>query len=162
MLWDCHFKTKQSRSSTIRYMARGVFYPIFGCPCTHLLSQLTLNSTREGTIVGRTASGVIDSENTESRLCRNASSLYDSKMSIDTIYEIYCTFPYTFRKMVWLKLPLNCRRWLPRRTTGELSSAWNSDLFMHVRSALVLHEQTRIAATTDQTRLDSGDSQHRG
>ena len=66
----------------------------------HLLSQLTLNSTREGTIVGRTASGVIDSENTDSRLCRNVSSLYDSKMSIDIVYEIYRTFPYIFRKVV--------------------------------------------------------------
>ena len=29
---------KQSRSS---YTARGVLHPIFGCPCVHLLSQLT-------------------------------------------------------------------------------------------------------------------------
>ena len=29
---------KQSRSSSIRYMARGVWYPIFGLPCIHLLS----------------------------------------------------------------------------------------------------------------------------
>ena len=34
---------KQSRSSRACYMARGVLYPIFGCPCMHLLSQLTSN-----------------------------------------------------------------------------------------------------------------------
>ena len=34
---------KQSRSSSIRYMARRVLYLIFGCPCMHLLSQLTSN-----------------------------------------------------------------------------------------------------------------------
>ena len=32
---------KQHRSSSVRYMAHGVLYPIFGCPCMHLLSQLT-------------------------------------------------------------------------------------------------------------------------
>ena len=31
---------KQSRSG---YMARGVLHPNFGCPCMHLLSQLTSN-----------------------------------------------------------------------------------------------------------------------
>ena len=31
---------KQSRSS---YMACGVLHPIYGCPCMHLLSQLTSN-----------------------------------------------------------------------------------------------------------------------
>ena len=31
---------KQSRSSCV---ARGVLHPIFGCPCMHLLSQLTWN-----------------------------------------------------------------------------------------------------------------------
>ena len=31
---------KESRSS---YTARGVLHPIFGCPCMHLLSQLTSN-----------------------------------------------------------------------------------------------------------------------
>ena len=31
---------KQSPSS---YMVRGASHPIFGCPCMHLLSQLTLN-----------------------------------------------------------------------------------------------------------------------
>ena len=33
---------KQSPSSYV-YMARGVFHPIFGFPCVHLLSQLTSN-----------------------------------------------------------------------------------------------------------------------
>ena len=40
--------------------------------------------------------------------------------------------PYVFRKLVWLKavrLPLNRCRSLTRRTTGELLSAWNSDIF---------------------------------
>ena len=46
---------KQSCSS---YMARGVLHAIFGCPRMHLLSQLTLNSKRERTKVGRTAGGV--------------------------------------------------------------------------------------------------------
>ena len=46
---------KQSCSS---YMARGVLHPIFGCPRMHLLSQLTSNSKRDGTKVGRTAGGV--------------------------------------------------------------------------------------------------------
>ena len=31
---------KQSRNS---YMVHGVLRPIFGCPCMHLLSKLTLN-----------------------------------------------------------------------------------------------------------------------
>ena len=35
------FGTKESRSSSITYMACGVLYPIIGCPCMHLLSQLT-------------------------------------------------------------------------------------------------------------------------
>ena len=52
---------KQSRSS---YMAHGVLHPIFGCPCVHLLSQLTRISTREGTKskVGRAAGGVTSLE----------------------------------------------------------------------------------------------------
>ena len=51
MLWDCfwgHLGQKQSRSSSVHYMACRVLYPIFECPCTHLLimhllSQLTSN-----------------------------------------------------------------------------------------------------------------------
>ena len=46
MLWDylSLWQRKQSRSSSlIRYMTGGVLYPIFGCPCMHLLSQLTSN-----------------------------------------------------------------------------------------------------------------------
>ena len=38
---------KQSRNS---YMACGVLHPMFGCPCMHVLSQLTSISTREGTL----------------------------------------------------------------------------------------------------------------
>ena len=40
-----------SRSSSVRYVARGVLYPMFGCPCMHLLSQPK-----------STAGGVKDSE----------------------------------------------------------------------------------------------------
>ena len=31
----------QSRSSSVCYMAWGLLYQIFGCPCMHVLSQLT-------------------------------------------------------------------------------------------------------------------------
>ena len=51
---------KQSRSSSVRYMACGVLYPIFGCPCMYLLSHQI--SMREGTMVDRTTGGVKDGE----------------------------------------------------------------------------------------------------
>ena len=54
IFWD---REKQSCSSSVRHMARGVLYPIFGCPCMHLLSHQI--STREGTMVDRTAGGEI-------------------------------------------------------------------------------------------------------
>ena len=47
---------KQSRSS-YRYMACGELHLNFGCPCMHLLSQLTWNFHQEGTTVGRTGGG---------------------------------------------------------------------------------------------------------
>ena len=34
---------KQSRSSSVRYMARRILYPVHGCPFMHLQSQLTSN-----------------------------------------------------------------------------------------------------------------------
>ena len=54
------FGQKQSCSGSVRHMARGVLYPIFGCLCMHLLSHQI--STREGTMVDRTAGGVKDGE----------------------------------------------------------------------------------------------------
>ena len=32
---------KQSHSSSVHYMARRILYQTFGCPCMHMLSQLT-------------------------------------------------------------------------------------------------------------------------
>ena len=43
------------------YMARRVLYPLFGCPCMHVLSQLTSNFYQT-TNVGRTAGGVASLE----------------------------------------------------------------------------------------------------
>ena len=99
-------------------MASEVLHPIYGCPCMHLLSQLTLNFPRE-------------------EVLRSAEQQMHGVTSLE----------------------------------GQLSSARTSDLFTHVyyarpfiaaysvnslraRSALVLHEQTRIASC-NQTRLDS-------
>ena len=50
-------RQKQSRSSY-----RVVFHTVFGCQCMHLLSQLTINSTREGTKFGRTTGEVASLE----------------------------------------------------------------------------------------------------
>ena len=44
------------------YVARGVLYPLFGCPCMDVLSHLTSNFTRQGAKVGRTAGGVASLE----------------------------------------------------------------------------------------------------
>ena len=78
---------KQSHSS---YMARKVLHPIFGCPYMHLLCQLTLNF-HESTMVDRTAGGVTDGEIICREYARRASSLHDSKMSIDYQYTMYTT-----------------------------------------------------------------------
>jgi len=36
-------------------MALGVLHPLFGCPCMHVLSQLTSISTRKGIKIGETS-----------------------------------------------------------------------------------------------------------
>ena len=61
MLWDCFWGHFWDRSGavaacSVHFMARGVLYPIFGCLCMQLLSHQI--STREGTMVDRTAGGV--------------------------------------------------------------------------------------------------------
>ena len=38
--WD---RSRAVVALSIHYIARRVLYPIFGCPCMHLLSQLTSN-----------------------------------------------------------------------------------------------------------------------
>ena len=159
----------QSCSSSLRYMARRVLYPIFGCPYMHLLSQLTSNF-HERRYYGWQNSRWGDrwwnsAENTENM---------SEKHQAYTTTIIHRTFPCVFRKLVWLKavqLPLDRWRQLTRRTTGELLSAWNSDLFMHIFTR-VLSLQRRKPLTRafhadppwtnlhscNQTRLHNGDS----
>ena len=51
---------RQSCSSSVCHMAHRVLYPIFSGLCMHLLSHHI--STRDGTMVDRTAGGVRDGE----------------------------------------------------------------------------------------------------
>ena len=106
----------------------------------HLLSQLTSNFNNKNWYYGWQNSRWSDGWwNSMQRILkiyvRRASSLYDSKMSIDYQYTMY-TLSYVFRKMVLLQpvqLSLHRWRWMTRGTTGALSSAWNSDLFAYAR-----------------------------
>ena len=114
---------QQSRSSSIRYMARRVLYSIFGCPCMHLLSQLTLNF-HEGRYYGWQNSRWWNSMQRIQKICQKSIRLIWQQSVYRLPYIPYVSM--YFQKLKAVQLPLDCWRWFTRRRTGELLS---SDLF---------------------------------
>ena len=159
---------KQSHSS---YMARGALHPMFGCPYTHFLSQLTssFHERKYYSWQNRRWGDRWWNKCRDYKYVRGPSSC---RMSID--YQCTMALYASIRKIVWhqpVQLPLHCR-WWNTKTTSELSNAHLfKHIFMHILSSQ-WHELltcgphssacppwTNRVHTYTQTHLHSGDSQ---